>query len=93
MLSYFFIHMADLKIELKNNKKVYFASDLHLGLPTFSRDQEIAREKKIVNWLNSIEKDAQAIFFVGDIFDFWFEYKYVVAERVYKVFGQNCFDG
>jgi hypothetical protein len=42
MLSYFFIHMADLKIELKNNKKVYFASDLHLGLPTFSRDQEIA---------------------------------------------------
>jgi UDP-2,3-diacylglucosamine hydrolase len=88
MLPYFFIYMADLKIEIKNNRKIYFASDLHLGLSAFSREQEIAREKKIISWLNSIEKDAQAIFFVGDIFDFWFEYKYVVPKGYIRFLGK-----
>ena len=64
--------MADLDIELNKNKKVYFASDFHLGLSAFTRQDELAREKKLVRWLNSVENNAQAIFLLGDIFDFWF---------------------
>lgn len=80
--------MADLKIDLDNNKKIYFASDFHLGLPAVSREIEIGREKKIIRWLNSIEKDAQAIFLVGDIFDFWFEYKQVVPRGYVRFLGK-----
>ncbi len=61
---------------IPENKKVYFASDLHLGLPGRSRKQEIEREKFIVQWLSEIEKDAHMLFLLGDIFDFWYEYKY-----------------
>ena len=63
---------------LPEGKKVYFASDFHLGTPTYTKSKE--REQKIVKWLGSIEDTAHAIFFVGDIFDFWFEYKYVVPK-------------
>ena len=60
-----------LNIDLEENKKIYFASDFHLGLPGKSRSDEIEREKKIIRWLDSVENDAEAIFLVGDIFDFW----------------------
>jgi UDP-2,3-diacylglucosamine hydrolase len=50
-------------------KKIYFASDFHLGVPTF--ELSLAREKKIVRWLDSIKHDAEEIYLVGDIFDFW----------------------
>ena len=52
-------------------EKIYFASDFHLGIPNLSESHK--REKFIVNWLTEIEKDAKAIYLVGDIFDFWFE--------------------
>lgn len=80
--------MADLNIELKKNKKIYFASDFHLGLSAFSRQHEIDREKKIIRWLNSIEKNAQAIFLVGDIYDFWYEYKYAVPKGFVRFMGK-----
>ena len=80
--------MADLTIELKKNKKIYFASDFHLGLSAFSRQQEIDREKKIIRWLNSIENNAQAIFLVGDIFDFWYEYKHAVPKGFVRFMGK-----
>lgn len=80
--------MPDLNIELKKNKKIYFASDFHLGLPAFSREQEIIREQKIIRWLDSIENNAQALFLVGDIFDFWFEYKHVVPKGFIRFFGK-----
>lgn len=60
------------------SKKVYFISDLHLGSKIFSNHRE--REQFIINWLNSIKKDCSALYLLGDIFDFWFEYKYVVPK-------------
>lgn len=64
--------------QLAPGKKLYFASDFHLGAPDAQGSLE--REQKIVKWLESIKDDAQAIFFVGDIFDFWFEYKHTVPK-------------
>tara|TARA_Y100000589_G_scaffold170458_1_gene161945 strand:- start:2288 stop:3049 length:762 start_codon:yes stop_codon:yes gene_type:complete len=58
---------------MEQGKKIYFASDFHLGIPDYEESRQ--REKMIVKWLNSIKEDAQEIFLVGDIFDFWFEYK------------------
>ena len=52
------------------NKKIYFASDFHLG--NCSIKETLQREKKIVSWLNQIKKDAKSIYLIGDIFDFWF---------------------
>ena len=60
---------------LETNKKIYFASDFHL---MFGKTTE--REEKIIRWLDHIEADAGAIFLVGDIFDFWFEYRYVIPK-------------
>ena len=80
--------MADLKIQLKENKKIFFASDFHLGLSAFSRGQEINREKKIIDWLSSVENEAQAVFLVGDIFDFWFEYKHVIPKGFTRFLGK-----
>ena len=59
-------------------EKIYFASDFHLGSPNLKESLE--REKKIISWLNEIEKDAKSIYLLGDIFDFWFEYKKVVPK-------------
>jgi UDP-2,3-diacylglucosamine hydrolase len=61
-----------------NNKKVFFASDFHLGTPDSISSK--AREKKIIQWLTDIENEAAAIFLVGDLFDFWFEYDKVVPK-------------
>lgn len=66
--------------------KIYFASDFHLGIPDF--DSSLEREKKIVRWLSSIENDAAKIFLVGDLFDFWFEYKYVVPRGHVRLLGK-----
>jgi UDP-2,3-diacylglucosamine hydrolase len=73
-------------IQLKPNKKLYFASDFHLGYPDF--DTSLLRERKIVAWLESIKTDAQIIFLVGDIFDFWFEYKNVVPKGYVRLLGK-----
>lgn len=67
-------------------KKIYFASDFHLGVP--SPEASRLREQKILRWLNSIENDAKAIFLVGDIFDFWFEYKTVVPKGAIRLLGK-----
>lgn len=80
--------MTDLKIELKKDKKVFFASDFHLGLPGTSRKQEIIREKRIVEWLCAIQPNAQALLLVGDIFDFWFEYKHAVPRGYIRFLGK-----
>jgi UDP-2,3-diacylglucosamine hydrolase len=69
-----------------NSKKIYFASDFHLGAPDY--ESSLVREKKIVSWLNHIEKDAAEIFLVGDIFDFWFEYKRVIPRGFARIQGE-----
>ena len=73
-------------IQLKANQKIYFASDFHLGYPDF--ETSLIREKKIVAWLESIKFNAQVIFLVGDIFDFWFEYKNVVPKGFIRLLGK-----
>ena len=65
--------------------KIYFASDFHLGLPAGSPPVE--REKKVVEWLNSILPDAKEIYLLGDIFDFWWEYKLVVPRGFTRFLG------
>ncbi len=62
--------------KLPEGKLIYFASDFHLGAPDQLKSRQ--REDKIVRWLDSIEDTAAAIFLVGDIFDFWFEYNHVI---------------
>jgi UDP-2,3-diacylglucosamine hydrolase len=73
-------------INISEAKKVYFASDFHLGAPDFNSSKE--REIKIVHWLNSIRQNAQAVFLVGDIFDFWFEYVYTVPKGFVRLQGK-----
>ena len=66
--------------------KIYFASDFHLGSPNLEESHK--REKLIVQWLTEIEKDAKAIYLVGDIFDFWFEYKTVVPKGFVRLLAK-----
>jgi UDP-2,3-diacylglucosamine hydrolase len=67
-------------------KKIYFASDFHLGIPSF--DKSLEREKLICNWLDSIKQDAEEIYLVGDIFDFWYEYRYTVPKGFTRFLGK-----
>lgn len=67
-----------INLQLKKKNKIYFAGDFHLGRP--DKDSSLFREKKIIKWLNHIKKDAQEVFLMGDIFDFWFEYKNVIPK-------------
>ena len=67
-------------------KKIYFASDQHLGAPT--PEASFPREQKFVAWLDMIKQDAEAIFLLGDLFDFWFEYQTVVPKGFVRVLGK-----
>ena len=69
-----------------SKSKVYFASDIHLGLPNL--DEGRAREQLFVSWLDSIKHDAQEIFLVGDIFDFWYEYRRVIPKGFTRFLGK-----
>ena len=70
---------------MADNGKIYFASDFHLGLPAGSPPVE--REKKVVRWLNSVRNNARAIYLLGDVFDFWWEYKRVVPKGFTRFLG------
>lgn len=67
-------------------KKIYFASDAHLGARFHKDPLEI--EKRLVRWLDSIKEDAAAIWFLGDMFDYWYEYKYVVPKGHVRFLGK-----
>ncbi len=67
-------------------KNIYFASDFHLGVPTYEESRK--REDRIVRWLSSIEKDAAEIYLVGDLFDFWFEYKHAIPKGFVRLQGK-----
>ena len=73
-------------MHIPQGKKVYFSSDNHLGAPT----QELSkpREKKFVQWLDEVKEDAAAIFLLGDLFDFWFEYRHVIPKGFVRVLGK-----
>lgn len=67
-------------------KKIYFASDFHLGAPDY--ESSLKREKKIVQWLDHIKNDAREIYLVGDLFDFWFEYKRAIPKGFVRLQGK-----
>ncbi|MFP4089622.1 MAG: UDP-2,3-diacylglucosamine diphosphatase [Cyclobacteriaceae bacterium] len=75
-----------LDIQLKDNKKLFFASDFHLGVPDYSSSRE--RERIIVRWLDKVAPEAEAIILLGDMFDFWFEYKYAVPKGYIRFLGK-----
>lgn len=66
-------------------KKIYFASDVHLGSGASNCNFE--RERLFVNWLHKVKEDALGIFLLGDIFDFWFEYRRVAPQGFVRVLG------
>jgi UDP-2,3-diacylglucosamine hydrolase len=68
------------------HKKIFFASDFHLGVP--NHEASVAREKKIIAWLDSIKNEAHTIYLLGDIFDFWFEYKHAIPKGHIRLQGK-----
>lgn len=66
--------------------KAYFLSDLHLGAPYFPDSREA--EMRVVRFLDSIKDDADAIYLLGDILDYWYEYRYVVPRGFVRFFGK-----
>jgi len=73
-------------VQLLPNKKIYFLSDFHLGAP--DRKSSLEREKIIIQFLEKIKNDAAEIFIVGDIFDFWYEYRKVVPKGYVRLLGK-----
>ncbi len=71
---------------MTTRNKIYFASDIHLGALGYQSSRD--REARIVRWLDSIKHDAHELFLVGDVFDFWFEYKTVVPRGYIRFLGK-----
>lgn len=82
MQTSFYLRFMDLPI----GKKIYFASDFHLGIP--DKASSIAREKRLCAWLDEIKKDAHELYLVGDLFDTWFEYKNVIPKGHSRFLGK-----
>ena len=73
-------------MQISPDKKIYFLSDFHLGAPDHATS--LRREKKIVGFLDSIKNDAAVIFILGDMFDFWYEYKKVIPKGFVRILGK-----
>ncbi len=71
---------------MSTSKKIFFISDLHLGMHPLNESRE--REKKVVEWLDRIRHEAEEIYLLGDIFDYWFEYKKVVPRGFTRFLGK-----
>ncbi|MEC4115646.1 UDP-2,3-diacylglucosamine diphosphatase [Myroides phaeus] len=71
---------------INTNKSIYFASDQHFGAPT--REKSFPREQLFLQWLKEKEEDMGALFILGDLFDFWFEYKTVVPKGFVRILGK-----
>lgn len=71
---------------MQKGQKIYFASDMHLGVPSY--EKSLTREKHLIKWLDEAKKDAAEIYLVGDIFDFWFEYKTAVPRGFVRLLGK-----
>jgi len=73
-------------VESQSAKKVYFLSDAHLGIPNHA--SSLKREKLLVQFLESIKIDAFEIYIMGDLFDFWFEYKTAIPKGYARLLGK-----
>ncbi len=67
-------------------RKSYFASDFHLGLAAGTDPHE--REQRVISWLDRVSADAESIWLLGDIFDFWWEYRKVVPKGFTRFLGR-----
>ncbi len=76
----------DLHVESLDGKKIFFASDFHLGAPSEESSRE--RELRILRWMDEIRPQAHSIFLMGDIFDFWFEYRHAVPKGFTRIQGK-----
>lgn len=74
------------KISSLGNKKIFFASDFHLGVPDHA--SSLKRERDIIAWLDSIKHQAHSVYLLGDIFDFWFEYRYSIPKGFIRLQGK-----
>jgi len=73
-------------MQIPPGKKIYFLSDFHLGAPDHA--SSLVREKRVVTFLDEIKNDAAIIFILGDLFDFWYEYKKVVPKGFVRILGK-----
>ena len=73
-------------MQIPPDKKIYFLSDFHLGAPDYTTSLE--REKRIVRFLEEARRDAAVVFIVGDLFDFWYEYRTVVPKGYVRILGK-----
>jgi UDP-2,3-diacylglucosamine hydrolase len=73
-------------MQITQGKKIYFLSDFHLGVPDYATS--LQREKHVIRFLDFAKLDAAEIFIVGDLFDFWFEYKKVVPKGFVRILGK-----
>lgn len=71
---------------MKEKGKIYFVSDVHLGAPAFQNNRQ--REMHFASWLDSINDDVEELYLMGDIFDFWWEYKKVVPRGFTRILGR-----
>ena len=67
-------------------KNIYFASDIHLGMHPIEESRK--REKIFISWLSSVEDDMAELWLLGDVFDYWFEYKRVVPRGYTRFLGK-----
>jgi UDP-2,3-diacylglucosamine hydrolase len=69
---------------------IYFASDFHLGIPSWKSASSKDRESRVLRWLNKIseDKELKALYLVGDVFDFWFDYHTVVPKGFVRILGK-----
>ena len=73
-------------MQLPPGKKIFFLSDFHLGAP--NAESSMQRERIIIRFLESIRNEAHTIFLVGDMFDFWYEYRKVVPKGFVRLLGK-----
>lgn len=79
------IQVDHIDLRLEAGKKLFFASDFHLGSPAYDKSRE--RERKIVAWIEAHEAEMGGLFLLGDVFDYWFEYRHVVPKGFVRLFG------
>jgi UDP-2,3-diacylglucosamine hydrolase len=79
-------HKTKLSRKQTAGQKIYFFSDAHLGLG--SKEEENQKELRLIRFLDHIQRDAKQIYIVGDLFDYWFEYKTVVPKRYFRLLSK-----
>lgn len=75
----------EFSVNLPQGKQAFFLSDFHLGSPDYSQSRQ--REDRVVAWIKDRRKQIGALFLLGDIFDYWFEYRFVVPKGHIRLLG------